>query len=271
MTVYERQKAPTPPPETLAKVDQATLLAQALLMPGNLGDTYSRFTNYSLGNTILLFMQGVTEPVAGYRRWQSMNRYVKKGAKGKFISHPLIVTVTEEGGEKRQQLKGFKLKPSVFTLSDTEGEELPPVEPRTWDKVKALGALGISEVPFESSDGNMQGYSMGRNVAINPIAKYPFKTLTHEIGHVVLGHTAPDQAAEYQAHRGTKEFQAEAVAYLTMHELGLEEHMNVGESRAYINHWLGDEMPADNDIRPVFMAVDRILKAGRIEPAGGEA
>jgi hypothetical protein len=45
--------------------------------------TMSRFYSYSFGNQMLIAFQCPTAShVAGFRRWQSMNRFVRKGEKG---------------------------------------------------------------------------------------------------------------------------------------------------------------------------------------------
>lgn len=54
----------------------------------------------------------------------------------------------------------------------------------------------------------MQGYSRGAEIAINPVAVRPVKTLMHELGHVVLGHTLPHAYEDYAIHQVIKEFQA---------------------------------------------------------------
>lgn len=247
------------------KLDWPELMNEALTVPGSLGSTYSRFYAYSFTNCLLLYMQGVREPVNTYNRWQDMGRQVNKGAKAKVIVRPVMGKEKLDDGTEEVRLRGFKPIRCLFTVSDTTGEELPPVEPRTWDKEKALAALAIRQVAFEELDGNTAGYSTGRDFAINPVAPYPLKTTFHELAHIVLGHTAEDQQQEYVWHRGTKEFQAESTAYLVMHELDLQEHLDASESRAYIQHWMNFERPADGDIKPVFSAVDAILKAGRVE------
>jgi hypothetical protein len=38
-------------------------------------------------------------------------------------------------------------------------------------------------------NGNLQGYSFDRKFEVSPVAVYPMKTLLHELGHIVLGHT----------------------------------------------------------------------------------
>lgn len=239
------------------------LLVEAMTMPGALGATYSRFYSYSFMNQIALFMQGVTGPVATYKRWQEMDRQVIKGSKAKAILRPLMFNQVNELGEKEQKIGGFKWQNSVFELSDTDGKELPEYQPPEWDRTRALGTLGIQQVAFESMNGNSQGYSRGNEVAINPVAAYPFKTLIHELGHVVLKHTTPEGLEEYQSHRGLMEFQAEGTAYLAMNELNALDQMNAPESRHYIQTWLRGEKPDDKAIRQVFTATDQILKAGR--------
>lgn len=59
------------------------LLGEALNMPGQMGDNYSRFKprGYNSGNQVLLLMQGAGEPVNAYKRWSAMNRQVQRGSK----------------------------------------------------------------------------------------------------------------------------------------------------------------------------------------------
>lgn len=241
-------------------------MEEALTMPGHLSGIYNRFYRYSLNNQILLYMQGVTEPVATFNRWKEMGRSVKKGSKAKAILRPITIKLKDEVDDQGQpkQLTKFKLVNALFTVSETEGEELPPYEPPEWSEDRALSDLDITRVPFESLDGNAQGYSFERNVAINPVAAYPLKTLFHEIGHVILGHTSSDQVEDYQQHRGVKEFQAEATAYLCMNDIGATEHMDAAGSRGYIQTWLRGEKPSDQAIKEVFKAVDTILRAGHV-------
>lgn len=254
------------------KIDWNQLMAEALTMPGNMQGVYDRFYNYSFANMLLLRLQGVHEPIATYKRWQQLGRQVLSGATAKEIIVPLTRTVEltpdpERPNEPLQQriVTGFKLVRAVFPLSGTMGEELPPPLPRAdWRKEQALTNLGVTEVSFESMDGNVQGYSRGRELAINPVAVHPEKTLLHELGHIVLGHTITRSLGEYATHRGIMEFQAEGTAYLCCNELELLDEATAAHSRGYIRHWLEDEQPPEQAIRQAFGAADRILKAGRM-------
>src|SRR5438876_320120 len=258
-------------------IDWAEIIEAALTTPGNIGTTYNRFYEYSFLNQIYLRMQGVAEPVATYKRWQAIGRQVIRGAKAKEIIRPVIIHKQPKPGETEgtdetihtvERIVAFKAERRIFALSDTVGDELPPVQLPEWDVDTALNTLGIRLVPFDALSGNLQGYSRGRDIAINPVAVNPTKTRFHEIGHVVLGHTTPEALAEYQTHRGIMEFQAEATAYLTINELELLDEATATRSRGYVQDWLKGERPPDKAIREVFTATDTILKAGRLAVAG---
>ncbi|ANE83505.1 hypothetical protein A7U43_28805 (plasmid) [Mycobacterium adipatum] len=258
------------------QVDWRVLLEQAMTMPGHLGDTYCRFYQYSLQNQILLWSQGVTEPCAPFSVWKALGRIPVKGG-GRAVLHPRPIRKTdEESGEKVVVAMRFRLKRSTFPYSNTVGPEVDWPELPEWDAQRALAALDIVQVPYASIDGNCQGYSFARNVAVSPVAKYPLKTFFHELGHVMLGHTTDSAEGESPCSRGVAEFQAEAAAYLLAHNLELSEWAPA-ESRAYIQHWLGDEQVTEAHIRAVFTAVDKILRAGRtvadadVDEEAGEA
>lgn len=71
-------------------------------------------------------------------------------------------------------------------LAQTEGAEYQSNPLPDWDESRALGALAIERTPFDELNGNIQGFASGREVAINPLAAMPAKTLFHELAHVAL-------------------------------------------------------------------------------------
>lgn len=268
------------------KPDWQHLLKQALTVPGTLSKAYSVFHSYSLGNQLLasfeLASRGLPlSPIASFMRWKELGRSVKKGEK----AIPLVMPVTlkkksEDSDAGEESADGvrtiFILKRNWFSLDQTEGEAFKPeVSIPDWDKAKALATLDIKEVPFEMADGNCQGYAKRgvREVAINPVAAMPWKTLFHEIAHHLLGHTATGDASGVMADgpsmpKCIKEAEAEATAYLCCATLGLP---GMDESRGYIQNWLdGEEFP-DKSARRVFAAADKILKAGSVGQPGKES
>ncbi|MBV9487125.1 MAG: hypothetical protein JO246_13830 [Frankiaceae bacterium] len=263
--------AETEPRQTRNReLDWQRLIEVALDLPGSVGNVYNRFYDYSFLNQMFLRMQGVAEPVATYKRWQSLGRQVLKGSKATAIVRPIVIDRKNDEGEVEGRMLRFKVVNCLFTASQTGGDPLPEVELPGWDLGTALCRLEVKRHPFEMIDGNTQGYSWGRNYAINPVAADATRTTFHELGHIVLGHTTP-QPAEDQvaAHRGEREFQAEATAYLTLNELDQLTPESASHSRGYIQHWMNAERPSDRAIRQVFAATDTILKAGRLT-VGGE-
>ncbi|NIL77139.1 hypothetical protein [Rhodococcus sp. B10] len=266
------RRKPAEIPEHIAKPEWSTLLEAVLNVEGSMDDTYRRMYNYSTRNLAYLAMQQCPiEPVATFKGWSAVNRQVQKGSSAFYILRPISIKldeVDEKTGENKR-VQRFKPVKAIFPISMTEGEPLPEIEHPEWSKERALAALAIREVAFESFDGNVQGHSWGRNFAVNPIAKRPQKTMVHELSHIVLGHTVPEAHEDYVRHRGIKEFQAEATAHLVTNELGLLTPEIASVSRAYVQNWLQGQTPSNDDIKGVFRATDEILAAGR-EPVEQE-
>ncbi len=259
-------------PET--KVDWRNLLDEALTAPGNLTGVYDRFHDYSITNMMLFLMQGIREPVASYSRWKSLGRQVLRGARAKEVIVPVLVNEklpedepVEEKRERVARLIGFKAVRAVFALSDTEGDDLPPAPIPNWNEEALLAKFGIRQIPFESTNGNLQGYSHGLEFAINPVAYNPQKTKFHEWAHIILGHTMPSVHAEYAEHRGLMEGEAEGTALIVMKELGLLDDDTAARMRGYVQHWMQDETYTDKAAQRIFKAADAILRAGRVVEA----
>lgn len=239
------------------------LLESLLTLEGSTGETYRRFWNYSPRNIGFLAMQGCPpEPVATYRRWLELSRHVTRGQKAYAILRPIQVKFENDEGET-EIIKRFKVVRALFSLSQTAGEELPPYQPPEWSEARALGSLAITRVPFQSFDGNVQGYSYERNVAVSPVAVYPFKTLMHEVAHVVSGHTTTRESRlEYIFHRGKYEFEAEGAAHIVLNEIGATDAFDPSESRGYVQHWMRDRSPTEASIRTVLNTSNTIIQAG---------
>jgi hypothetical protein len=145
-------------------------------------------------------------------------------------------------------------------LGQTDGEPVPMPEIPEWNKERALAALGIEQIPFTHTNGNVQGYAKKSQVAISPLAELPHKTLFHEVAHVVLLHTAESDISDSeQTPRSLREVEAEAVALLVCESLGLacSEYC-----RGYIQNWLEGDVIPEKSAQKIFGAADRILKAG---------
>lgn len=240
------------------------LLEGLLTLPGSTGETYRRFHNYSVRNLGFLALQGCPpEPVATFKRWQELGRHVTKGQKAYSILRPIQVKVeSEEPDEEPKRITKFKVVRALFAASQTAGDDLPPYVPREWDAERALSTLDITRGPFQSYDGNMGGYAVGRTIAINPVAPYPLRTTLHEMSHVEHRHTTLENLQLYQEHRGTYEFEAEASAYVVLNEIGGLDEETAAVSRGYVQTWLQDQRPEEKSLKNVLNVSSRILTAG---------
>ena len=80
-------------------------------------------SKWSILNRTLMFLSG-TQDGRGYRQWNEINRYVKKGSKAFYIMVPFIKkTEDEETGTEKEALVGF-LARAVVRYQDTDGEPL---------------------------------------------------------------------------------------------------------------------------------------------------
>lgn len=260
-----RSTSRRPRAEVLSHLNAITpreVLQQALDLPGEWAGTYTRFMPLSVGNQALLAFQGLNEPYNIFKRWKDMDRHVKKGEGAYWIRRPWFKKEAAKDGSEQEVFGGFTWSKCIFGVSQTEGEELPPYETPEWSELVAADKLNVTEVPFTGMDGNMQGWSIGRTFSINPVAVNPLKTKVHEWAHILDGHTTPEGLAEYQTHRGVKEFIAEGTAYITMRRIGAEALYNAPESRKYIEHHLQGETPPESAMGAVLRSSDKIYNAG---------
>jgi antirestriction protein ArdC len=209
--------------ERIQELAQATDAARVSEEMQRYLDMCSRFHQYSPCNVWLILMsQPNASYVAGFKKWQSMERYVRKGEHGIPILAPIITTATNDIGIEEQHLVGFKVV-YVFDVSQTDGEPLP--EPPNWKSPEKNAELQNSLIRFANSKGivvqikpigrDVQGVSLGGKIVVDPGAG--FKTYAHEVAHELLHHieNAPMD-------RTTRELEAESVAYVVATHFGLD-------------------------------------------------
>ena len=250
----------------------AELLDRAVNEPGSVSAAYSAFHPFSLGNQLLAWGQCVAReiqpgPLATFPKWRALGRHVRKGEKAIVLCQPVTIKRSrdqEDGTEDAAVFTRFVYRPHWFVLAQTDGQELPPTPIPSWDRAKALDALGVSEVPFDAIDGNVMGFARGRSIAVSPLNPMPHKTTFHEVAHVLLGHTAEgDQADGERTPRNLRECEAEAVALLCCAALDLP---GVESCRGYIQSWWGQGHPIpERSAQRVLKVADHILKAGALE------
>jgi hypothetical protein len=255
----------------------AQLLESAVTEPGILSSAYRQFHSYSLGNQLLAWSQCLARglqpgPLATFMGWKEKGRHVRKGEKAITLCRPVTVkrtTRADDGTEEALAATWFVYKPYWFVFAQTDGQPLPEPSIPTWDKDRALNALQVQEIAFDSFEGNCLGFARQRSIAINPINPLPHKTRFHELAHVLLGHTSEGEQADSElTPRSLRECEAEAVALLCLAALDLP---GVECCRGYIQSWWGQGNPIpERSAQRVLKAADQILKAGTVEPTDAE-
>ena len=209
--------------ERIQELAQATDVARVSEEMQRYLDMCSRFHQYSPCNVWLILMgKPNATMVAGFHKWISMKRYVRKGERGIAILAPVLVPEVNKDGIQVEKLVGFKAV-YVFDFSQTDGEPLP--EPPNWKSpeqnallTKRLRDLAESRgilVQVKELQGDTQGVSMGGTIILSPRAGT--KTLIHEIAHELLHHKETGLMLHAE-----RELEAEAVSYVVGKHFGLD-------------------------------------------------
>ncbi len=204
----------------LATATDAARLTEEMV---NYLDTCAKFHRYSLFNVFQIL---VTRPdattVAGFKKWQSLGRFVRKGEHGIPILAPIFKKVMDDDEIEQDKLVGFKVV-FVFDVAQTEGQPLP--EPPNWespqqdavlqDRLTQLATSRGIRVKLQSLPNNTQGVSLGGLILLSPFAGT--KTLIHELAHELI-HQREDAPKE----KHIRELEAEAVAFVVGRHFGLD-------------------------------------------------
>jgi len=256
----------------------SALLIEAVTKPGLIMKAYSAFYSYSVSNQLLALVQcqlrGLQPgPINTFPKWKELGRHVKRGERALTLCMPITRRrstneASDDQTEHAETYTSFIYKARWFVLAQTQGNELEPTSIPQWNAEQALTNMHIERIPFDLTDGNVQGFARGRQLAINPLAQLPHKTLFHECAHILM-HTGEEDFADGETTpRSLREVEAEAVALLCCESLGLE---GADFCRGYLQNWLrrgsgfdGDAIP-EKSAQKIFRAADQIIRAGRLE------
>jgi antirestriction protein ArdC len=224
-----------------------------------------RFHRYSLNNVLLIALQKPNASyVAGFRTWNQLGRFVKKGAKGIVILAPIVrrkPEVEEDRDEDSASIAGFRAA-YVFDVSQTDGQELPQIgivqgNPREYrERLRGFAeAQGIS-VGYSSEIAPARGMSSGGHIKLLPgqSEAEEFSTLVHELAHELL-HRGDRRGS---TSRRVRETEAEATAFVVCNAIGLE----TGSAACdYIQLWNGDAQLLTESLDHVRRAASQMLTA----------
>ncbi len=232
-------------------------------------DTMAKFPRYSVNNNILIMMQRPDAQMCqSFTGWKEMGRFVKKGEKGIKILAPAPYTIQREqtklddkgnpmmdkDGEPIMEsveikVNAFKVV-STFDVSQTDGKELPTlgVDELTGGVdgygtfLEALKEVCPVPMTFENIEGGAKGFysQTEKRIAIQEgmSEAQTVKTAIHEMAHQKL-HAIENNGPKQT--RGSKEVEAESVAYTVCQHYGID---TSDYSFSYVAGWSeGKEMP----------------------------
>ena len=221
----------------------------------------TRFYHYSFGNTMLIYLQNPEASyVMGYKAWNKIGRYVKRGSKGLAILAPCFrkeetfkepankaeYNDSEAEKEIRRVLSGFRIT-YVYDIADTDGSDemlsvlvkgLSGNSPNECELYESLYNIISKEFTVDEITGTASkgSYNLetGR-IAIRTDLEYlqRIKTLLHEAAHAYDFAMNPDKKIP----RNHRELIAESVAFVVSLHLGLD---TSSYSMGYIKSWLKD-------------------------------
>lgn len=222
----------------------------------------SLFYQYSFGNTIMIFLQNPEATyVMGYKAWNKLGRYVRKGSKGLAILAPCIKKVEvfkepenkaeyhDQEGEKetKKVLSGFRIA-YVYDIADTDGsDEMLPVlvkglsgnsESEREIFIRLMKVISkefvVQEITGTASKGS---YNLETGIiTVRSDLEYlqRIKTLLHETAHAYDFKMNPEEDIP----RNRRELIAESVAFVVSMRLGLD---TSSYSMSYIQSWLKEK------------------------------
>lgn len=224
-----------------------------------------RFHRYSLHNVLLIASQKSNASyVAGFRTWNELGRFVKKGEKGIMILAPIVRRKTEDVAEPEETSRpilGFRAA-YVFDISQTDGKELPQIgvvegDPcDCGDKLRRFAsARGIS-VEYSTGIAPARGMSCGGRITLLPgqAPAEEFSTLAHELAHELL-HRGDRRSS---TSKRVRETEAEATAFVVCQSVGLETGSAASD---YIQLWNGDVQVLTESLGYIRQAASQIITA----------
>ncbi|MDN4596682.1 ArdC-like ssDNA-binding domain-containing protein [Leifsonia virtsii] len=209
--------------------------------------------------------------VAGFRQWQAKGRQVRKGEKSIKIFGYRQKKVAREDGSKEapEQLERVvRYFPTLSVFDVGQMDAIEGADPLPADPTRRLAGDNdhgiitpltthleghgwrIHRSPLSSASGYTDPESHQVALAEHLALEQEAKTLVHETAHIELRHI--DDVAEYRAHRGRMEVEAESVAYIVAGLSGLD---TSAYSIGYIAGW------ADEDTVVIRETAQRVLRA----------
>lgn len=209
-------------------------------------------SKWSLSNRLIAYIQAGDMDCRGYKQWQEVNRYVKKGSSAVYIFIPKVtknIKVVNETEVEEIRIVGYTTIP-VFSAQDTYGEgELPNYSPNEFPPLYGVAQrLGI-DIKYLSTPEDRLGdcNSVGTIIRLGSWGPGVF---FHELAHAV--HARIEGPLKKNSSR--QEVIAEFIACVLMEMYGYSDYC--GHSWSYISKFANDPLLA---ITSALKTIENIL------------
>ena len=222
--------------------------------------------NWSWHNQLLVAMCGTTD-ARGIRQWNKVGRRIKKGAKAIWILAPWTKRITEENdhGEEvvRDVLIGFRSVP-VFSVNDTEGDELPAEDSANQEWIHSLPLVEVAHAweihvdTYSFKPGAPLGY-----FAVRPhnqtivLGVENISTWAHE-----LVHAADYRVTGLKGSRPYKEIVAEFGSAVLLEMLDKSHEADLGGAYDYIARYA--EEANQSVVKACIHVLDRVCNCVKL-------
>ena len=230
----------------------------------------AQFRRYSLGNIMLIAAQKRDATrVAGFRTWNKLGRFVRKGEKGIVVLAPIMRRKPEgsDSVELEESMNPAGFRPVyVFDISQTDGQQLPVIcdvggDPREHPEHLSNFVLRLGIVIEYSADiAPALGTSAGGKITLLPgqSPAQEFVTLAHELAHELMHHTERRNTIS----KCVRETEAEAVAFVISQAIGLE---TTSAAKDYIELYRGDAALLTDSLEIIQSTANSILEGIGVE------
>jgi hypothetical protein len=218
-----------------------------------------KFRSYSFNNTMLIMIQKPdATKLAGFRKWEELDRHVKLGERGililcpsfrsreEFVRDPVTKEIETDPETGKPRIKEVSYRVGyhngyIFDVSQTEGAPIPTLPVQATTGAEALPLLEHAAVqvgaPVErrALRPGLGGWTDGKIIVLNstysPAAQAG--VLAHELSHWLHGHPSMLQSGEIvHDPRSQIETEAEASAYIVNQKLKIDR-----KSEFYMAAW----------------------------------
>jgi len=245
---------------------------------------FSKFTNHSFNNAMLIYIQNPNATrVAGFRQWEEkFKRKVVKGAKAIKILAPMFNSKNKDAeidDDDSKTLSGYRVV-NVFDIADTKpidgSGEIPDVpewfgqnEPseiaeQLFSSLSIVADTLNIKLTFDDSGRGEKGYSAGDHINLSSDVSGAARvsTMVHEMAHELMHwkksslYYIGDEIRQSKDAKALMELQAESVSYTVLKHYNLP----VSHHPTYLALWKANKEKIQQNLQIISKVSSFIIK-----------